>query len=66
MPAEHIKWYGAEIPYLTRPPGRTSSRCRHIEDGAANPLREESGPMSTEESKAIVGRWFTEFWGISQ
>ena len=41
----------------------------HIPPSAGEPLRtgratqRKDSPLSAEENKAIVGRWFTEFWG---
>jgi hypothetical protein len=39
-------------------------RVRALRKGAADNIRRErERPMSIEENKAVVGRWFTEFWG---
>jgi predicted ester cyclase len=39
-------------------------RVRPPKGAPGRPLRQRKAPsMSIEENKAIVGRWFTEFWG---
>ena len=32
-------------------------------EGVDNSRQRREGLMSIEENKAVVGRWFTEFWG---
>ena len=44
--------------------GHAVCRRRALREGAADNIRRErERPMSIEENKAVVGRWFTEFWG---
>lgn len=54
----------------TAPPDRCDDCGRSIDGAArhrvfAQPPTSEEHRMSTEDNKAVVGRWFTEFWGPS-
>src|SRR5208282_3528761 len=64
---EHLAGERSTISFLPavsqRRPWCASSVCALRKGAADNPLAGKARSMSIEENKAIVGRWFTEFWG---